>query len=49
MRLTMKEKKKLGAVLAPKYQKGGKKERGHILDQYVAATHYTRFYGAHVS
>ena len=48
MRLTMKEKKKLGAVLAPKYQKARKKEKGNILDQFINATHYNRSYAAYV-
>lgn len=48
MRLMMKEKKKLGAVLAPKYQKARKKEKGQILNQYVSATNYDRNYAAYV-
>lgn len=48
MRLTMKEKKKLGAVLAPKYQKARKKEKGNILDQFINATQYNRSYAAYV-
>lgn len=48
MRLTMKEKKKLTAVIAPKYQKARKKEKGEILDQFITATHYNRSYAAHV-
>lgn len=48
MRLTMKEKKKLGAVLAPKYQRARKKEKGNILDQFINATQYNRSYAAYI-
>lgn len=48
MRLTMKEKKKLTAVMAPEYQRARKKERGNILDQFIRATRYNRCYAAHV-
>lgn len=44
----MKEKKKITAVIAPKYQKAGKKERGNILDQFITTTQYNRSYAAHV-
>ena len=48
MRLTVKEKKKLTAVMAPEYQRARKKERGDILDQFIRATRYNRCYAAHV-
>jgi len=48
MRLTMKEKKKLTAVMAPEYQKARKKEKGRILEQFVKATQYNRCYASHV-
>jgi len=48
MRLTMKEKKKFTAVMAPEYQRVRKKEKGRILEQFVKATGYNRCYAAHV-
>jgi len=48
MRLTMKEKKKLAAVMSREYQKARKKEKGDILEQFVKATQYNRCYAAHV-
>lgn len=48
MRLTMKEKKKLTAVIAPLYQKARKKEKGEILDQFITTTQYDRSYAAHM-
>src|SRR5512144_72787 len=48
MKLTVKEKKKLTAVIAPQYQRAPKKERGNILDQFVRATRYNRCYAAHI-
>lgn len=35
MRLTMNERKKATAVLAPRYQRARKKEKGKILDEAV--------------
>ena len=48
MRLTVKEKKKLTAVMAPEYQRARKKEKGNILEQFIKATRYNRCYAAHV-
>jgi len=48
MRLTVKEKKKLTAVMAPEYQRARKRERGNILDQFIRATRYNRCYAAYV-
>ena len=48
MRLTMKERKKLTAVMAPEYQKARKKDKGRILEQFIKATQYNRCYAAHV-
>lgn len=48
MRLTMKEKKKLAAVMAPKYQKVRKKDKGDILKHFITSTGYNRCYAAYV-
>jgi hypothetical protein len=48
MRLTVKEKKKLTAVMAPEYQRARKKEKGNILEQFIRATRYNRCYAAHI-
>jgi len=48
MRLTMKERKQLTAVMAPEYQKARKKDKGGILEQFLKATQYNRYYAAHV-
>jgi len=48
MRLTMKERKKATAILAPRYQKARKKEKGQMLDEFVALTGYLRSYASYV-
>jgi hypothetical protein len=48
MRLTMKEKKKAAAILAPRYKKARKKDRGKMLDEFVALTGYRRSYASYV-
>jgi len=48
MRLTMRERKKTTAVVAPRYQKARKKEKGKILDEFVALTGYRRSYASYV-
>jgi len=48
MRLTMKERKKATAILAPRYQKARKKEKGKMLNEFVALTGYLRSYASHV-
>jgi len=48
MRLTMKERKKATAVVAGRYQKGRKKDKGLILDEFVKLTGYSRRYASHV-
>ena len=48
MRLTMKEKKKAAAILAPRYQKARKKDKGKMLDEFIALTGYRRCYASHV-
>jgi hypothetical protein len=44
MGLTMSEKKALTRQTAARYRKSGKKQKGKILDEFVAATGYTRKY-----
>lgn len=48
MRLTMKGKKKAAAILAPRYQKARKKDKGKMLDEFVALTGYRRSYASHI-
>jgi len=48
MRLTVKERKKAAAIVAPRYQKARKKERGLILDEFTKLTGYGRRYASYV-
>lgn len=48
MRLTVKEKKKAAAIVAPRYRKARKKEKGLILDEFTKLTGYGRRYGSYV-
>lgn len=48
MRLTMKERKKTTSVVAGRYQKARKKDRGLILDEFTKLTGYSRRYASHV-
>lgn len=48
MRLTMNERKKTTAVVAGRYQKARKKDKGLILDEFVKLTGYTRRYASDV-
>jgi hypothetical protein len=48
MRLTMTEKKKATAVVAARYQKARKKEKGVILDEFTQLTGYGRRYASYV-
>ena len=48
MRLTMKERKKAAAILASRYQKARKKDKGKMLEEFVALTGYRRSYASHV-
>jgi hypothetical protein len=48
MRLTMTERKKATAVVAARYQKARKKEKGVILDEFTKLTGYGRRYAAYV-
>jgi len=46
--LTMKEKKKISRLMAQRYQKAGKKEKGALLRELVTLTGYNRCYGSWV-
>jgi hypothetical protein len=46
MRLTMKERRSVSAVVAKRYQKASKKEKGTILGEYTQLTEYNRYYAA---
>jgi hypothetical protein len=48
MRLTMKERKKATTVVAARYQKVRKKDKGVILDEFTKLTGYGRRYASHV-
>ena len=48
MRLTMNERKKATAILAPRYQKARKKDKEKMLDEFIALTGYRRSYASHV-
>jgi len=48
MRLTMTERKKATAVVAVRYQKARKKEKGVILDEFTQLTGYGRRYASYV-
>src|SRR5882762_7570150 len=44
MRLTMMERKRIAEALAGRYRRGGKKEKGVILDESVELTGFARSY-----
>lgn len=48
MRLTMQERKKATAIVAPRYQKARKKERGTILTEFIELMGYSRCYASYV-
>jgi hypothetical protein len=48
MRLTVKERKKAAAIVAPRYRKARKKEKGPILDEFTKLTGYDRRYASYV-
>ncbi len=48
MRLTMEEKKKAAAILAPRYQKARKKDKGTMLQEFVSLTGYRRSYASYL-
>jgi hypothetical protein len=48
MRLTVKERKKATAIVAPRYQKARKKDKGVILDEFIELTGYRRRYASYV-
>lgn len=44
MGLTMKERKAVTAVLVQRYRRATKKQKGRLLDEFVALTGYHRWY-----
>ncbi|MGC8814562.1 transposase [Dictyoglomus sp.] len=48
MRLTMEERKKLTKIVSERYQKSSKKQKGVILDEFVALTGYDRCYASYL-
>lgn len=48
MRLTVKERKKATAIMAPRYQKARKKDKGVILNEFIELTGYGRRYASYV-
>ena len=48
MRLTVKERKKVTAIMAPRYQKARKKDKGVILNEFIELTGYDRRYASYV-
>jgi hypothetical protein len=44
----MKEKKKAAAILASRYQKAGKKQKGKMLDEFITLTGYCRTHASYV-
>jgi len=48
MRLTVKERKKATAIVAPRYQKVRKKDKGAILNEFIELTGYGRCYASYV-
>jgi hypothetical protein len=48
MRLTVRERKKAVAIVAPRYQKAQKKDKGVILNEFIELTGYGRRYASYV-
>jgi len=48
VRLTMKERQSVTAVVAGRYRKAGKKGKGRILDEFSELTGYNRSYASWV-
>jgi len=48
MGLTMKQRQKLTAILAGRYQKARKKDKGIMLNEFTALTGYTRSYATYI-
>jgi hypothetical protein len=48
MRLTVKERKKITAIMAPRYQRARKKDKGVILNEFIELTGYDRRYASYV-
>ena len=48
MRLTVKERKKVTAIMAPRYQKARRKDKGVILNEFIELTGCSRRYASYV-
>ena len=48
MELDMHTRKKLSNTIAKRYRSASKKEKGRILEEFVASTGYNRDYAAHL-
>jgi len=48
MRLMMQERKKVTAIVAPRYQRAQKKQKGIILDEFTGLTGYSRCHAFYV-
>jgi hypothetical protein len=48
MRLTMTERKRATAIVAARYQKARKKEKGVVLEEFTKLTGYGRRYASYV-
>ncbi|HQG82177.1 MAG TPA: transposase family protein [Caldisericia bacterium] len=48
MKLTMNERKKIAKIMAERYRKATKKEKGKILDEFIALTNYHRTYASYL-
>ncbi|MEW6418084.1 MAG: hypothetical protein AB1480_08185 [Nitrospirota bacterium] len=48
MRLTMRERKRVTAMIAPQYQRAQKMHKGIILNEFTELTGYTRCYASYV-
>jgi len=48
VKLTMNERKKIAKIMAERYRKATKKEKGKILDEFIALTNYHRTYASYL-
>jgi hypothetical protein len=48
MRLTMRERKRVTAMIAPRYQRAQKRHKGIMLNEFIALTGYSRCYASYV-
>ncbi len=48
MKLNMNERKKITKIMAERYRKATKKEKGKILDEFISLTNYHRTYASYL-